>query len=371
MALAAAPALAQQRELKLDENNEWQTTRQPVEGTDEWIVARARQDLADDRPGAALSAIDAWIRAQEAQRSGSPSPYMADAILVRADATTASGDEYEALYDYERVIKEFPGTPAFTTAVDRELDIGTRYVNGLERKFFGIRMLDATDIGEELLIRVQERLPGSRTAERAGIELADYYYREHDLSLASEAYDLFTQNYRNSQYTMKAMQRRVYATIAQFKGPRYDGSKLLDAEILVKRFASLYPTQAREAGLDEALLARLDESAGLSMLESAKFYISRGDYPSARYTLTRLLDEHPQTAAAKTAFQTLEDRGWKPVPRRKPRVLPADREIEVPATNGVVAPAPGDSRPPPVEPRPAVKNPDARPSVAPAEPNPK
>jgi hypothetical protein len=311
--LLASAAQAQNRELRLDDNGEWLTTRQPVEGSDQWVIDRARQDLADDRPGAAYATINAWIEAND-RKLGAVSPYLAEALLVRADALTASGDEYNALYDYERIIREFPGTETYVVAVERELDIGVRYLGGLKRKWLGLRVVDATDEGEELLIRVQERLPGSRLAERAGIELADYYYKNHDLALSAEAYDLFLDNYRNSQYTMKAMQRRVYSTIAQFKGPRYDGSKLLDAQILVQRFANLYPSQAQRVGLDAALMARLDESAGLSLMESARWYLRRDDWAGARYTLQRLIEEHPQTSAAREALTIMEERGWKMVP---------------------------------------------------------
>jgi len=317
----AAGVSAQSKESRLDENGEWLTTRQPVEGSDEWAIARARQDLADDRGGAAWATIDNWIKAND-RKLGTTSPLMAEALLVRGDALAAQGDEYNALYDYERVIKEFPASEEFVVAIERELDIGVRYLGGMYRRFLGIRVLDATDIGEELLIRVQERLPGSRVAERAGIELADYYYAQRDLSLSATAYELFLENYRNSQYSMKAMQRRVYATIAQFKGPKYDGSKLLDAQILVKRFESLYPAQAHKAGLDEALLARLDESAGLSKLESAKWYLRRSDSPGARYTLQRLIEDHPQTAAARTAMQIMDDRKWTMKAPRRVEVKP-------------------------------------------------
>lgn len=342
---ASSLARGQSEEMKLDENGEWQTTHRAVEGTTAWTVDRARQDLADDRPAAAFATIDNWIKAHDRRTdltldtaddgSGAGREYFAEALLVRGDAQTAMGDEYNALYDYERIIKEYPGTDTFVTAVERELDIGVRYVGGMKRRFMGVRILDATDVGEELLIRVQERLPGSRLAERAGIELADYYYENHDLSLASEAYQLFLENYRNSQYAMKAMQRRVYSTIAQYKGPRYDGSKLLDAQILVKRFAGLYPAQARQAGLDDALLVRLDESAGLSMMESARWYLKRGDTPSARYVLQRLVAAHPQTAAAREAVSILEAHGWKLVP-------PSAPSDESRPPEAVEAPAPGN-----------------------------
>ena len=120
--------------------------------------------------------------------------------MIRGDATTANGNEYQALYDYEAVIKGFPATEEYRRAVERELEIGIKYVFGLKRKWFGLRWSDATDIGEELLVRTQERLPGDELAERAGIELADYYYRTRELRLASEAYEIFLANFPRSRY---------------------------------------------------------------------------------------------------------------------------------------------------------------------------
>ncbi|MBX3406945.1 MAG: outer membrane protein assembly factor BamD [Phycisphaeraceae bacterium] len=322
--LCGSAALAQSTELRLDASGTWEQTDAPIPGTPEAVLAEARRALANDRPGAAKLALDPWIKANE--RAGSP--LLAEAILLRGDAYTALGDEYEALYDYERVIREFPATESYTLAVERELNIGVKYVNGMRRRFFGVRILDAEDIGEELLIRVQERLPGSRVAERAGIELADHYFRARKLELASDAYDLFVQLYPRSQYVPKAMERRIYATIAAYKGPRYDPAPLLDAQVLVRRFAAFYPAQAQQAGLDDALVARLDDSAAQELIESARWYLSRNDEVSARYILKRLLRAHPRSGAAQTAYSFMVEKGWIEPPQDKPSDPPQSRPAD-------------------------------------------
>lgn len=363
--LVGANALAQSPEYRMDESGNWVLVSTPAAGTDEAVVAAARKDLAEDRPADARRVISEWIERNERTRN----PRMAEALLIRGDAQTAEGDEYEALYDYERLIKEFPATPSFVTAIERELDIGVRYCAGLRRKFLGVRVLDAADIGEELLIRVQERMPASRLAERAGIELADYYYRERNLDLAVDAYDLFIQNYPKSQYLQRAMQRRIYATIGRFKGPRYDGSALIDAKILTRRYAALYPAEAQQAGLDDGLLTRLDESSAEELMESAAWYLRRDDDVSARYILKRLIREHPKTSAAQKALGMFQERGW---PLASPAKKAAADDASNPATP---APArvepdpkgatPGaedakpDDRPPPVTPRRVRPTPDA------------
>lgn len=321
VAAALTGAAAAQTEFRLDESGRWVEVSRPESAPDEAIIATARRDLAEGRFSAARDALDAWIRTNERGNN----PLLPQAYLLRGDALTALGDEYTALYDYETVCKQFAASEEFVKAVERELDIAVRYVNGYKRRLFFARILDASDIGEELLIRVQERLPASRIAERAGIELADYYFRIGDMEMAADAYRLFIDLYPRSAYVATAMQRRIYATISRFKGPRYDNTPLTDASILTRKFASLYPAQAQSAGLDEALLARLDESAAAGMLESARWYLAVNDPVSARYVLRRLINKFPRTAAAGAAFRVLAERGWDdgiagPV---KPEAVPA------------------------------------------------
>ncbi len=311
VAVAGRPRLvcAQASELRLDKSGQWTPgpAAAPAPGTDEALIAEARRELAEDRPEKAKDLLDDFI---DTHKDGEH-PLLAQAYLLRGDAITAMGNEFKALYDYDKgVIERFPGSPEYVTALERELEIGIRYVNGLRYTWLGVRIWDASDIGEEILIRIQERLPGSRLAERAGIELADFYYRKRDLELAAVAYDLFLQNYPNSQYRMKAMERRVYAAIARFKGPRYDGSTLIDAQVLIRKFSSLYPEEASKVGLDESLTARLEESAAAEMLETARWYIKQGDPVSARYVLTRLVSKYRPTASANAAIEMMQKKGW-------------------------------------------------------------
>ena len=109
------------------------------------------------------------------------------------------------------------------------------------------------------------------------------------------------------------MQRRVFANIARFKGPEYDTSGLIEAQYLIQDFAKRYPAEAERIGMNDALVARLDESAGAQMLEIAKWYVVRRDDVSAKLTIRRLFRKHPQTVAARQAAAMCRERGW-PVP---------------------------------------------------------
>lgn len=314
----------------------------PQPGTDAAIIAEARRLLAKDQPRQAWSVLEDWIERNE--RSGSP--LLPEAYLARGDAISASGNEFEALYDYETVIKFFPGSSQYVRALEREMEIAVRYAYGLDRKFLGVRFLGAKDVGEELLVRVQERLPGSRLAERAGIELAQFYYREHDLRYADLAYELFLRNYPTSSYRKEAMTQRVFANLGRFKGPRYDATPLLDARVLADRLASQYPD---EAPLVAAVSVRVVDSLADQLLEAAQWYMRRSDPVSARATVARLLKLYPGSGAARAAREMASTNGWK---------LPEPTAPGAPT-------APPSSAPPAVTPPAAVPGAPAAPGAQP------
>ncbi|MBL8876435.1 MAG: outer membrane protein assembly factor BamD [Phycisphaerae bacterium] len=365
--LLAFPAFAQNT-LRLDAEGNWVPVETEIDpSSDEGVMNRARKQLAENRPRGALALLDSWIKRNAAQDK----PETAEALLRRGDAKLALKDEYEALYDYERVIKEYPGTPQFVTALERELEIGLMYLNGLRKKSWGLRIDNASRIGEELLIRVQERAPGSQLAQRAAIELANYYYRIRDLRMAAEAYDIFLANFPTSEYRELAMERRVFANIGRYKGPRYDASGLIEAQYLVRDFAARYPKSAEQIGMNDALIARLDESAADQMFETGKWYFKRDDPISARYTLKRLLQKHPDTVAADETRLIFKQRNWPlPPARTKPPVEdddPSDQPVTSSDVEGMLKV--GDERPP-LNPDSAIRSDSpSTPPIAPPQEN--
>jgi tetratricopeptide (TPR) repeat protein len=331
--LLAAPVLAQTAEYRLDAQGNWAAVRPAELSPDEQLMAEARQLLADNKPERAKKLLDDWIEKNEHGQH----PLLARAYLLRGDAISLGGNEYEALYDYEALIINYPASEEYRKAVERELEIAIRYVHGLKRKLWGVRWVDATDTGEELLVRVQERLPGDTLAERAAIELADYYYNERDLRMASDAYEIFVTNFPRSEQAPWARQRRIYSNMGRFKGPAYDATGLRDAKVLIEDYEQVDPVGARQAGLSDAMVARLDESMAAQMLEKARWYIKRGDSVAARLVLQRLVKRHAGTVAAQRGLEVLDENKWAVV-AESPAAVP-----EAPPAAGAAAPAAPES----------------------------
>ena len=271
-------------------------------------VDEARRLIVEGRHARARKILKRFLESEE----GGTSPFRAEAVRLLGDTKLAMGEEWNALFDYEQVIREFPASEQFVLALERELDIGNAYLAGLNKRFWGMRIDPADSIGEELLIRVQERLPGSALAEQAALDLADYYYRNRKMKEAAEMYRIFLSNYPRSEHRKLAMERRIFSNIAQFKGPSYDATGLVEAKLLIEDYAARYPAEARRLGLTGALVSRLDASNARQMKVHADWYANRGDLASTRLILRRLARRYPDTLSGREALDELEERGWLP-----------------------------------------------------------
>lgn len=277
----------------------FEKVHEPTPGTPEGELQVVRRLIAQGKGKAARDAAKEWIKANPNH------PLLVEAYLLRGDARVSYGRLYEALYDYEYVVRMYPESEQFNTAMEREMAIAEAFARGAKRHVLGMRIMPAAGEAEEIYIRIQERAPGSKLAERAGIELADYYYRRSEMGLAAEAYGLFLDNYPNSQWREHATRRQVLANLATFRGPRFDATGLVEAQSRLKDYKDDFPASAEQFGTD-GLLTRIDESLATRTFLVGDWYEDRGKNVSAMVMYRRVAKEHPGTAAALRALERIE-----------------------------------------------------------------
>ncbi|MFG0285403.1 MAG: outer membrane protein assembly factor BamD [Phycisphaerales bacterium JB039] len=305
LTLPLAPdAGAQHNQYTLTEEGQWELAAAPTD-PDELFLAEAARLINDGRPGRARTQLNEWIR----RNNFSDNPWLPTALRLRGEAKLAAGNEWDALYDFEEVALAFPESPEYVTVIEREFDIAADYLRGKKRKILGLRIVSAYSTGVEIMIRVVERLPQSTLAEESFRELAQYFLRQRDLASAALVGQKFDEHFATSAMSRDMLLLRITTNWARFKGPRYNGAALVETRALAERYLEEYPTDENRSRI-EAILVRVDNSAGEHMLEKARWYLQRGDTTSARFTLQRLLRRHPETAATAEAMQIMEDRGW-------------------------------------------------------------
>lgn len=297
LGIASAAAQAQAERYELDSLDRWRKVAESDPASEEAQLVTARRALVDGEPTRAKKLVNGFLERFPLSR------YRADALLLKGDAIRAEGDEYEALYEYEEICRRYAGTEAFIPALEREFAIACAYADGLKRRFWGtVRVVDTAEDAQELLIRVQERLPGSELAERACMRLADFYFDRHDMLLAAEAYAIFIENFPRSANVTKARLRLIYSYLAGFRGPEYDASSLLEARAKLRSLKALQPGVAQQVGAD-GILVRIEESEAAKLLSTADWYLKTGDPISAELFIRRLVQRHPASIATLEALR--------------------------------------------------------------------
>lgn len=343
--LASAPLHAQQRyDL---EDGQWVAKAAADPNSPEGQLDAIRKLVAQDKGKEAKHAADDWIEKYENHA------LLPEALLTRGDANVARKHFFKSLYDYERVIREYPGSEQFQTAMQREFEVAKLFMAGVKRRLWGMRILPASDEAEELLVRIQERAPGSELGELASITLADYYFDKPQMDSAADAYDLFLINYPRSERREWAMIRLIQANLARFKGPRFDATGLIDAGQRLKSYRVQYPASAERLGVD-ALLIRIDESLAMRDMVAADWHVQRKQPLSAIYLYQRVIQDYPQTAAAQDALKSLNKLGAEPLAMH----VPTNNDEAADVLLNEVKPA---------RPKPGETKPKAEPGVTPTD----
>ncbi len=293
--LLSTPCVGQEV-LELGPEDTWRPVASAHTDGPEAQLALARRMLAENRPERAYNIAERWIQRNPAH------PGLAGAYLLRGDALVGMGDQYQALHSYEHIARAFPDSAQFQIAVERIYDLSVQLANGLKRKWLGMRIISAESEAEELLIRVQERLPGSQLAEHGGLALGDLYYRQRRMRMASEAYAIFEENYPRSPSLLLAHRRLIYANVAAFKGPNFDIVGLLEAKAELQGLQHTRVTEAEQMGAN-AMIARIEESEAAKLLHTAQWYERTGDPIAAEVTVRALVRRFPLTSASAEALQ--------------------------------------------------------------------
>lgn len=311
-----APGLAgAQDRFELTEDG-WSETPAADPASPEGQLRAARRAFASGRYDEALELAEAWTEAFPNH------PSQPAARLLMGDAKAAQGDYYLSLFDYEYVIRAYPGSAEFNVALEREYEIAYLYLTGTKRKFWGFRVLPAQGEAEEILIRIQERVPSTPLAERAMLRLGDHYFAEGDMFLASEAYDLFVELYPDSADRQYATLRLIHAELARFRDTRFDPTGLLEARQRLELFEQEFPAAAEQIN-SRALIRRIESTLARKQLVTAQWFQTRGETVSAAYLFNRIAEDYPGTEASLLAVQELESIG--PIPGVQTVVHPDPR----------------------------------------------
>ena len=275
------------------------TTKPTTAPAEEPVLDRAEQLLAlgDFRP--ARKMLVAWIKVNK------KSPVRDRCIFLLAEAFFQSDDRIKAFYYYDEFMDEYPESPLFQKALQKQYDIADAFLNGYKRIFLFFRVLDTSDEAVEMMYRIRQRAPGSPLAEKALLRTADYYFNDRDYDLAGDVYNIYIQNYPLSPQIPRVKLRKAFASLAQFRGVNFEATFIIDARLQLVAIQNEYPELAEENNV-ATVIEQIDSAFAKKLVETAQYYERVHEWRGAVYEYRFLKNTYPNSPEAASARARLD-----------------------------------------------------------------
>jgi len=225
-------------------------------------------------------------------------------IFLLAEVYYQSGDRIRSFYHLDELMDNYPESRLFYPALELQYEVADAYLRGYKLEFLGLPILSGEDEAIEMLYRIQERSPGSPLAERALRRTADYYFNTSQFDLAADAYAAFARSYPRSPDIPQVKLRQAFASLAQFRGPRYDATPLIDARAQFKDVQTRYPDLAAEANAAQ-WVEKIDADLARKAYETGDYYRRTNHPRGAVYYYRYVIETYPNSHEAALARRDL------------------------------------------------------------------
>jgi len=225
---------------------------------------------------------------------------------VKAELMYAKRKYAEAAKIYSDFIDNYPESPLWQAALEREFQIGSAFLYGQKRTVLKIFKLHAYEEGTEIMYEIADTTGDAPIAKRA-IET---------LAVSNEKRDAFDEAYlawadaQNrwptgdmGQMSLLGMARSLEK---DYKGPAFDGKVLISSKSYYTEYTTRYPESAQQLQVSQTL-ATLEREMSEKELLIAEYYKRTASYQAADLYYQQVISRWPASAAAKAAEQKLPE----------------------------------------------------------------
>jgi outer membrane assembly lipoprotein YfiO len=264
------------------------------------VLDQAEQLLAQHDFSTAKKILVNWVHAHPGKRT----PQRDRAVFLLADVFYQADDRIDSFFYCDELMDEYPESNLFGAALQKQYDIADAYLSGYKDRFLFMRILDEGGEAVQMMWRIQQRSPGSPLAEKAMLRTADYYFSERDYDLAEDTYNAYSHNYPGSPEVPRVRLRAAFASLAQFRGVKFDATSLIDARAQLMEIQRRYPDLAIEENV-QTVLDQIDAAFCKKLLDQGEFYERTSEPRGAVYEFRFLAQTYPNSPEAAEARRHL------------------------------------------------------------------
>jgi outer membrane protein assembly factor BamD (BamD/ComL family) len=225
-------------------------------------------------------------------------------------------DHYtKAMKQYEKLLKDYPGSEFAPAVLQRQFDIAQAYLGGRKKTVLGVIRIRGYAEGVEMMERISDRAglddPNS-VGLKAAVAVAEYYESREKYIEAYLKWSEIASYWETGPIGKRALLRMAEDNFLAYHQPRperrplLDASKLVTAKTYYEKYAALYPGEAKQHDIPNKI-KQIDEHMAYKQFTIGQYYRRVGKTEAADFYFDMVVQNWPQTEAAALAKQALEE----------------------------------------------------------------
>jgi len=284
---------------RLGQDQDWQALS--AEGEDKYLLA-----VAEIKQLVSIGQTEAVQLALEQLKKDFPEIAGPDLdAFIEAEMLFCEGRFSSAVRSYDKFLVEFPESPLFEAALDRQFGIATAFLAGQKRRVLKVFIITGYGQGRRIMERITDRVGlDSPIGVRAAIAIAESFEKRGKFEDAYLKWQEISSQWTTGQIGRDALLAMARCKHAAYKGPRYDTSSLISAKSYYENFKLRYLDDAEELEID-GKLKLIEEQEARKQLTIGEYYQKTGNKLSANLYYQMVIDDWPGSSAAKAAKEML------------------------------------------------------------------
>jgi outer membrane protein assembly factor BamD (BamD/ComL family) len=284
-------AVAAAETWRLTEGQTWQPVSQTGDGGKITTISHIKQLVSTGKTGEAKKAF-AKLKADYPEFAGADFD-----AFVKAELLLSKRKWEKAAFAYDKMTNDFPQSPLFDSAIERQYQIATAFLNGQKKPVLGVFKIKAYDEGSEMMNKIADRMGDAPIAKNALTSLATSREKRGAYNEAYEAWASVNDKWPTGQEGQDSLLGMARSLELDYKGPKFDSKVIESARSYYAEYQKRYPESATELRLTKKLAA-LDDKLAEKEIAVADYYTRTGSDTSAELYYQRIITDWPGSKRA-------------------------------------------------------------------------
>lgn len=217
-----------------------------------------------------------------------------------AESLGAVGYHYKAFLEYQNLISKHPNTAQYEAVLERQFEIGNKFLNGERHKVFGMKIFPGLEKATEVYEHVLKNAPYSKFGPKAQFQIGQVYEKQKEYLSAVHAYEKLLERYPDDPMAEKAQFQIGMAYRKEAARAEYDQNAANQAIAAFSDYTTRYPRSEAVAKANEYRTSlKQEQSKGLFRV--AQFYEKNKNQKAALIYYNEVIAQNPKSEWAISA----------------------------------------------------------------------